>query len=166
MLSCLLLVPKAPVSVSNLWQKFDSPEEVKTKVEILAQLIKESRHLVVHSGAGISTSSGIPDFRWGTSNCYWEYSFFSLVVPVFEQMMALFYYPGSKELLRKLDLKSPTFQWLRVENGACLSDMFLLWCIHVYLSGDLSPWNLLLFHRPGCQSKLILDSIINNPLLP
>lgn len=48
---------------SALWQVFDSPEELKAKVEILAQLIKESQYLVVHSGAGISTSTGIPDFR-------------------------------------------------------------------------------------------------------
>ncbi len=46
-----------------LWQVFDSPEELKAKVETLAQLIKESQYLVVHSGAGISTSAGIPDFR-------------------------------------------------------------------------------------------------------
>lgn len=48
---------------STGWQVFDSPEELKAKVEILAQLIKESKYLVVHSGAGISTSIGIPDFR-------------------------------------------------------------------------------------------------------
>ncbi|AWP04226.1 Hypothetical protein SMAX5B_005750 [Scophthalmus maximus] len=42
---------------------FDSPEELKVKVETLAQLIKESQYFVVHSGAGISTSAGIPDFR-------------------------------------------------------------------------------------------------------
>lgn len=51
-----------------LWQMFDNPEELKAKVETLAQLIKESQYLVVHSGAGISTSTGIPDFRWGTDN--------------------------------------------------------------------------------------------------
>lgn len=50
---------------SVVWQMFDSPEEIKAKVEKLAQLIKESQYLVVHSGAGISTSAGIPDFRWG-----------------------------------------------------------------------------------------------------
>lgn len=48
---------------SVLWQTFDNPEELKAKVETLAQLIKESEYLVVHSGAGISTASGIPDFR-------------------------------------------------------------------------------------------------------
>lgn len=36
-----------------LCQEFDGPEELKAKVETLAQLIKESQYLVVHSGAGI-----------------------------------------------------------------------------------------------------------------
>lgn len=47
-------------------QVFDSPEELKTKVETLAQWIKESQYMVVHSGAGISTSTGIPDFRYSS----------------------------------------------------------------------------------------------------
>jgi hypothetical protein len=49
--------------IPTLSQSFDSKEELKGKVEALAQLIRESQYLVVHSGAGISTSSGIPDFR-------------------------------------------------------------------------------------------------------
>uniref|UniRef100_A0A673KIT3 protein acetyllysine N-acetyltransferase n=1 Tax=Sinocyclocheilus rhinocerous TaxID=307959 RepID=A0A673KIT3_9TELE len=39
-------------------------KELKTKVGTLAQWVKESQYMVVHSGAGISTSSGIPDFRY------------------------------------------------------------------------------------------------------
>ena len=43
---------------------FDSPEEVDSKVEILARWIsEESSHTVFYTGAGISTSAGIPDFR-------------------------------------------------------------------------------------------------------
>jgi NAD-dependent deacetylase len=37
--------------------------ELQEKIEQLAALIKESRYLVAFSGAGISTESGIPDFR-------------------------------------------------------------------------------------------------------
>ncbi|XP_060940631.1 NAD-dependent protein deacetylase sirtuin-6 [Limanda limanda] len=57
------LSPYADKGVCGLPETFDSAEEAKVKVETLAQLIKESQFLVVHSGAGISTSSGIPDFR-------------------------------------------------------------------------------------------------------
>lgn len=58
-----VLVSSFSTAVSVLWQMFDSPEELRAKVETLAQLIKESQYMVVHSGAGISTSAGIPDFR-------------------------------------------------------------------------------------------------------
>uniref|UniRef100_A0A182JG02 protein acetyllysine N-acetyltransferase n=1 Tax=Anopheles atroparvus TaxID=41427 RepID=A0A182JG02_ANOAO len=42
---------------------FDLPELIETKCEELAKMILASRHTVVHTGAGISTSAGIPDFR-------------------------------------------------------------------------------------------------------
>ena len=42
---------------------FDSPAELEEKVANLAQMIQQSRHMVVITGAGISTASGIPDFR-------------------------------------------------------------------------------------------------------
>ncbi|XP_067109482.1 NAD-dependent protein deacetylase sirtuin-6 isoform X1 [Osmerus mordax] len=57
------LSPYADKGVCGLPEEFDSPEELRVKVETLAQLIKESQYMVVHSGAGISTSAGIPDFR-------------------------------------------------------------------------------------------------------
>ncbi|XP_051769140.1 NAD-dependent protein deacetylase sirtuin-6 [Ctenopharyngodon idella] len=57
------LSPYADKGICGLPEVFDSPEELKTKVETLAQWIKESQYMVVHSGAGISTSTGIPDFR-------------------------------------------------------------------------------------------------------
>ena len=44
-------------------EKFDPPEVVVEKVKQLAELIRSCRHLVVHTGAGISTAAGIPDFR-------------------------------------------------------------------------------------------------------
>jgi len=44
-------------------EKFDTSSEVEAKVNELAKLVKNARHIVVHTGAGISTSAGIPDFR-------------------------------------------------------------------------------------------------------
>ncbi|KDP39268.1 hypothetical protein JCGZ_01025 [Jatropha curcas] len=42
---------------------FDSSHVLQEKIERLAKMIQKSKHLVVFTGAGISTSCGIPDFR-------------------------------------------------------------------------------------------------------
>lgn len=42
---------------------FDPPEDLQQKVEDLADLVRKSSNIVVHTGAGISTACGIPDFR-------------------------------------------------------------------------------------------------------
>ncbi|KAL1534101.1 ditrans,polycis-polyprenyl diphosphate synthase [Salvia divinorum] len=42
---------------------FDPPHVFQEKVERLAGMIQKSKHMVVFTGAGISTSCGIPDFR-------------------------------------------------------------------------------------------------------
>ncbi|KAH8378260.1 hypothetical protein KR093_010450, partial [Drosophila rubida] len=44
-------------------ENFDTEEIVNQKCKELANLINESKHVVIHTGAGISTSAGIPDFR-------------------------------------------------------------------------------------------------------
>ena len=46
---------------------FDTPEELEKKITILAKIIKESNHFIAFTGAGISTSTGIPDFRSGAN---------------------------------------------------------------------------------------------------
>lgn len=39
-------------------------EEVAEKILTLSKWIKEAKHVVMHTGAGISTPAGIPDFRY------------------------------------------------------------------------------------------------------
>ncbi|KAI0838844.1 DHS-like NAD/FAD-binding domain-containing protein [Hypoxylon sp. FL0890] len=50
--------PKAPAE-----ERQEPPEVVDRKAEVLANRIRTSKHLIVFTGAGISTSAGIPDFR-------------------------------------------------------------------------------------------------------
>ncbi|XP_010252773.1 PREDICTED: NAD-dependent protein deacetylase SRT1 isoform X1 [Nelumbo nucifera] len=51
------------VGTVGMSEIFDPPDLLQQKIEELAMLIKKSKHLVVFTGAGISTSCGIPDFR-------------------------------------------------------------------------------------------------------
>ena len=47
----------------TFFKVFDDESVVKKKCNKLVEWLKESQHTVVHTGAGISTSAGIPDFR-------------------------------------------------------------------------------------------------------
>ncbi|XP_003741995.1 NAD-dependent protein deacetylase Sirt6-like [Galendromus occidentalis] len=42
---------------------FDAAPELDSKITTLAEWVEKSQHMVVITGAGISTSAGIPDFR-------------------------------------------------------------------------------------------------------
>ena len=44
---------------------FDSPEVLDEKVSMLAEMVIMSQRMIAFTGAGISTSSGIPDYRSG-----------------------------------------------------------------------------------------------------
>ena len=47
--------------------EFEEPQDsFLSKVKAIANIIRGAKHCVVYSGAGISTSGGIPDFRGPT----------------------------------------------------------------------------------------------------
>ncbi len=47
----------------DLLEHVESDAELDAHCRELARLIVESRHMVAYTGAGISCSAGIPDFR-------------------------------------------------------------------------------------------------------
>ncbi|XP_064126583.1 NAD-dependent protein deacetylase sirtuin-7 isoform X2 [Loxodonta africana] len=47
----------------RLRQVCDDPEELRRKVQELASAVRNSKYLVVYTGAGISTAASIPDYR-------------------------------------------------------------------------------------------------------
>jgi len=44
-------------------EHIESPQAIEKKAQIVADHIKRSKSFIVFTGAGISTSAGIPDFR-------------------------------------------------------------------------------------------------------
>lgn len=47
----------------NLKETEESDSSIEEKVNQVADMIRQSNYTVFHTGAGISTSTGIPDFR-------------------------------------------------------------------------------------------------------
>ncbi|KAH9220879.1 DHS-like NAD/FAD-binding domain-containing protein [Leptodontidium sp. 2 PMI_412] len=44
-------------------ERFESTQMIEKKAQTIADCIKRSQHFIVFTGAGVSTSAGIPDFR-------------------------------------------------------------------------------------------------------
>lgn len=55
--------PPLPKTEDDKTEFFDTKEDLEIKITKLANLIKKSKHFIAFTGAGISTSCGIPDFR-------------------------------------------------------------------------------------------------------
>ena len=51
------------VDLNEIEEFEDSLADLEVKIKKLAHLVGESKHLVVFTGAGISTSASIPDYR-------------------------------------------------------------------------------------------------------
>lgn len=49
--------------VCGVKEIIDNPDILEEKINLLAEMVRQSTHAVVHTGAGISTAAGIPDFR-------------------------------------------------------------------------------------------------------
>lgn len=63
-----LMTYTAHTSKEQLEEHFEPKIELEKKAFRIAQLIKRSKHCIVFTGAGISTSAGIPDFRGPEGN--------------------------------------------------------------------------------------------------
>ncbi len=70
-------------------------DELNTKIKTLQEYINKSRRIVFFGGAGVSTESGIPDFRSvdGLYNQKWDY-------PPEEILSASFFHNNPKEFYR------------------------------------------------------------------
>lgn len=47
----------------RLLEKEESPEIIRNKADNLVTMIRNSKHVIIYTGAGISTSASIPDYR-------------------------------------------------------------------------------------------------------
>src|SRR5262249_34323423 len=48
---------------ADITDYFDDSKVLEQKLDILADLIRKAKHVIVYTGAGVSTSAKIPDYR-------------------------------------------------------------------------------------------------------
>jgi len=76
-------------------------------MELIVKLLKESRYCVALTGAGISTLSGIRDFR-GKDGIYNDFDANLIFDINFFKKDSSFYYNATRELIYNLDQKKPS----------------------------------------------------------
>ena len=53
----------AHTDAETLRERYDSEANLSAKVDLLAKYVLGAKHFVAYTGAGVSTSAGLPDFR-------------------------------------------------------------------------------------------------------
>jgi len=64
---------------------------MENNIEAFVELFRKSRNIVVLTGAGISTESGIPDFRSPKTGLWTQYSEKIVEIDFFKQHPEVFY---------------------------------------------------------------------------
>ena len=64
-------------------QEIDPPDKLEEKISLLCEMLTSLQHVVVHTGAGISTAAGAIKWSGNESSCKWYKLFVSVGIPDF-----------------------------------------------------------------------------------
>jgi NAD-dependent deacetylase len=100
-------------------------DQVEINVSAIIEFIKESQYCVALTGAGISTLSGIPDFR-GKTGIYNQYD----INKIFDYSCFLsnpsYYYGAAKDFIYNIESRKPNiihFELARLESSGLLKSI-------------------------------------------